>query len=310
MDQKKFSIIKAFEFGFDALVQHSDIFGKLVLLIGLPIFIWYEFEKIYVAPRTAESWQYTKEYVRQSAVGKKLGLCHGCALEAMLERNKILPFFRLFGSKFDNFQIQMTKTTETVAPNTKQVTTTFKIEQPTSTLPPQLPENSPAIIFLGIIVSLVSALLFIAYLIFSTRLCLDFYDFRSLRIAHALRETMRLLPITILAHVLYQIVVAIGFLLFIIPCFILAMRYFFAVTFIIDGKAAAVGRAFHLSSLCTNGTKWRLFAFTICVGIIEGLATGFSILLLFTTPLVALATIYVYRTLLNQTPEAQTMAYA
>lgn len=103
--------------------------------------------------------------------------------------------------------------------------------------------------------------------------------------------------------VLVLIVVLFGFVLFIIPGIIAGIALSFASYLIIDrnmGPIEAMKESMHI----TNGHRWNLFLFGLTIFLFNILgALFFGVGLLITIPISALATVHVYRWLLNPPSE-------
>lgn len=110
-----------------------------------------------------------------------------------------------------------------------------------------------------------------------------------------------------LASVLYGLIVIGGLILLIVPGIIWALKYQFAVYFIVD-KDMAITDAFKRSRAITQGHKWNLFGYAIIQGILNAigvLALGIGVLI--TAPVTMLAYAKIYRTLDIPTPPAPTL---
>lgn len=104
----------------------------------------------------------------------------------------------------------------------------------------------------------------------------------------------------ILASIIYQGIVLIGLILFIVPGIIMIVKFQFTPYLIID-KDLELGEAFRKSNELASGVQWKLFWFMI-VGIAVSLSgfIVFGIGALFSIPTVWMAGVFVYRSLLNQ----------
>lgn len=104
----------------------------------------------------------------------------------------------------------------------------------------------------------------------------------------------------ILASIMKSLIVMVGFILFIIPGIIFAIKLQYAGYLIVDKQKDAVD-SLKGSWEMTKGVKWNLFLFGLLLGVINIL--GFFALLiglLITVPLSVVANAYVYRKLLSQ----------
>lgn len=104
----------------------------------------------------------------------------------------------------------------------------------------------------------------------------------------------------ILSSIMKTIIIVIGFILFIIPGIIFAIKLQYAGYLIVDKQKGAVD-SLKGSWKMTKGVKWNLFLFGLLLGVINIL--GFFALLiglLITVPLSMVANAYVYRKLLSQ----------
>jgi len=98
-------------------------------------------------------------------------------------------------------------------------------------------------------------------------------------------------------HVLYGLVVTIGFLLLVIPGIYWGMKYFLIPYYIIDKRVGPL-EAFVLSGKATIGAKWNLFGLVLVlvfINLLGALALGVGLLI--TTPLTLLCYTAAYRKL-------------
>lgn len=103
--------------------------------------------------------------------------------------------------------------------------------------------------------------------------------------------------------ILYALIILAGFILFIIPGIIWAVKFSLCYYFVID-KGLGPIEALKASSRTTMGIKWQLFGFGIVCGLINLLGLLCLIVGIFATyPTVLVASALVYRQLLTQTPE-------
>ena len=105
------------------------------------------------------------------------------------------------------------------------------------------------------------------------------------------------------AAILYGLIVLGGFILFIIPSIIWAIKFGLCLYFVVD-KGLGPIEALKASSRTTMGVKWDLFGFGIICGLINLLGLLCLIVGVFATyPTIMVAQALVYRQLLAQTPE-------
>lgn len=108
----------------------------------------------------------------------------------------------------------------------------------------------------------------------------------------------------VVATFLYCIMVVVGLLCLVIPGIYLAIRYGLVWYAIVDGNRM-IRDAFRESALLTQGVKWHLLLFALAslvVLILGMLAFGFGVLI--ATPVSLLASLHLYRVLLNRNPAA------
>jgi uncharacterized membrane protein len=102
------------------------------------------------------------------------------------------------------------------------------------------------------------------------------------------------------ASILYGLIVAVGFILLIIPGVYLAIRYQF-VTYLIIDKNMGIKEAFTKSSEMTKGIKWNLFVFDVLLlGIIILGAIALFVGLFAAIPVTWIAMVLMYRSLLKE----------
>jgi len=105
------------------------------------------------------------------------------------------------------------------------------------------------------------------------------------------------------AMILYTLIMLAGFLLFIVPGIIWAVKFSLCYYFVID-KGFGPVQALKASSRATMGVKWQLFGFGIFCVLINFLGLICLIVGIFATyPTIIVATALVYRQLLAQTSE-------
>jgi hypothetical protein len=108
----------------------------------------------------------------------------------------------------------------------------------------------------------------------------------------------------ILANILYQIIVGIGFLLLIVPGIYFALKYQLFMYALVDKKDIGIWESFQESARLTKGVKWQLFGLWFVflgVAILGFLAliVGFAVAWI----VMGVAMAYIYHSLKAQTPE-------
>jgi len=299
--------VKAFEYSFDSLIHHFAIFVKLIFLIGIPLILLNEIDKNYIMPRMRIAWHSIKNHVIAQDVLKKI------------EAKATMPSSPE-GERFRNFVINTLGLIhgptshvpwypeELAHPTINQVITVVDKPAPEKKALYEVAQKHQAEeiglgVFVALLLSLLSLALYTVFIIFSTRLTLDFHDFHTIRVDYAVQSVKRLFWLVLGTLLVYKIIVSLGILLFIIPGIFLALRYFFASTLVIDEKATSISHAFGMSALCTDGAKWKLFFFMVCLGAMNVFSLKLPWLHLLIAPISALAYIYVYKKLLSQAAE-------
>lgn len=103
------------------------------------------------------------------------------------------------------------------------------------------------------------------------------------------------------ASLVYALIVVAGLVLLIVPGVILMIRLGFYKYLIVDKKDISIGQAMRESMIITKGVTWKLFLFTILLGLVNILGfLCFVAGLLVTIPLSAIAFAYVYDKLLRR----------
>ena len=144
-----------------------------------------------------------------------------------------------------------------------------------------------------------------------TKIILELYDGRSLTLSYL----YSLYPLTLRyigASILYGLMSLIGYVLLIIPGIIWSIKFGFYSYLIVDKNAGLID-SLKKSSALTQGVKMNLFLFYILlfllntvgllalvIGLIGLLVWGIGLLV--SIPTTIMATVYVYRKLLSQTP--------
>ncbi len=108
----------------------------------------------------------------------------------------------------------------------------------------------------------------------------------------------------LIVKILVSLIVAIGFILLIVPGCIWMLQFFFSGYLVVDRGEKALAAMKH-SSTITNGAKWPLAGFAAAMFVVNlvGLIC-FGVGILVTLPITMLASLYVYRKLLAQTGAA------
>lgn len=111
----------------------------------------------------------------------------------------------------------------------------------------------------------------------------------------AFHEIVPLIGKGIITQLLYSIIILVGFFLFIIPGFIWAIKYQFALYYVID-KNLSPFEALEASGKLTMGYKWQLLFLGLTLGLINiagMLALGVGLLI--SLPVAIIAPAYVFR---------------
>jgi len=136
-------------------------------------------------------------------------------------------------------------------------------------------------------------------------ICLAFCDGRKPSISE-LFAPWRSFISYVIANIVYSIICAIGFMLFIIPGIYWTVKYFFWALLIVD-RGVGPFRALDGSGAITAGARWELLAFIILLTLINFVGVLCLVVgLLVTIPVTTLALAYVYRTLLAASAGTQT----
>lgn len=131
---------------------------------------------------------------------------------------------------------------------------------------------------------------------------LDISEGKEPQFSEIFSQTSYLIPYLI-ASIIVEVVVGIGFLLLIVPGVILMLKFMFCGYFIVD-KDSGIMESLKHSSTITDGVKWKLLLFVLVLAVINGIgALLLGIGLLITAPLGLMATIWVYKQLLSQTED-------
>ena len=148
--------------------------------------------------------------------------------------------------------------------------------------------------FLQFIISLLIGVLFLIGLDFGLKaLALSIFDTNTSTV-ETLWSRFRLVGTGLLAWALYCIIVWVGFMLFVIPGFILLLRFGFFPFFIIDKNMSALD-SLKESYQVTRDYIWDIFAFWMIIKIIMSIGYCSCFGTVLTWPLSALAYAHVYR---------------
>ncbi len=96
-------------------------------------------------------------------------------------------------------------------------------------------------------------------------------------------------------NLLYALIVALGFVLLIVPGFIFLIKYQFVPYLIVD-RGAGASEALKMSAKLTAGVKLRLYLFSLAlagVAILGALALGVGVVV--AVPVILMASVYMYR---------------
>jgi len=154
--------------------------------------------------------------------------------------------------------------------------------------------------FISILSQIIVLLVEIVVQIGLTKITLELYDGKPLNISK-FYSLYPLAPRYLGATIIYILITMVGFILFIIPGIIWAIKFGFYSYLIVD-KNAGLMDSLKKSSLLTQGVKMNLFIFgllLILFNIAGVLALGIGLLV--TIPTTLMASVYVYRKLLSQT---------
>lgn len=134
-----------------------------------------------------------------------------------------------------------------------------------------------------------------------TKIILDLHDGKPLSFSHL--YTLYPLALKFLgASILYGFIVTVGFILLIIPGVIWALKFQFY-SFLIVDKNIGIMDSLKKSSAMTEGIKMNLLLFALLLVVINIAGALALIIGLFATiPTTIMATVYIYRRLLSQTP--------
>jgi uncharacterized membrane protein len=143
-----------------------------------------------------------------------------------------------------------------------------------------------------IISILLSALVTCGYL----KLTLSYYDNKKLPFGDFFTQ-WKYYARVLGANILLGLIIVVGFLFLLIPGIYFGLKYQFTPMFIID-KNVGIGEAMNLSAKLTKGIKMRLLWFALaCLGVMILGAIALGVGILVATPVVWLASVYLYRKL-------------
>lgn len=146
--------------------------------------------------------------------------------------------------------------------------------------------------------ALISMAISILVQIGSMKITLDLYDGKPLDFSNLYSHSNLILRF-LGASILYGLMVAVGFILLIIPGIYLAIKYQFF-SFLIVDKNMGIMESFKKSEDMTQGVKMNLLLFSLALAGINILgAFVFLVGLIITIPTTVMATVYVYRKLLS-----------
>jgi hypothetical protein len=286
MMQKTFSIITTFEFSVRTLMSNVRLFFLLMVLIGVPALIdIYITNSLRNVPVRSPS-----EVVEQETCSEEPGLSSlQCRITNLMRQ--------LYLDRSVGFTLKKTVPTDSSAQESKisfkWIFFDYKHKRETD-------EYSFWISIFGIMMFLINVLLnLIAY-----RLVMNYLDQHVANFNEALSVALqRWLP-GIIAMCLYILLFGFGFVLLVVPAILVLVRYYFIEIALVDGDHyQGIGHAFRLSAACTQGVRWQFFAYVI-IRTLLGLCAQvilWGIGIFITGPLLIVADVYLYRTLLAQT---------
>jgi len=110
-----------------------------------------------------------------------------------------------------------------------------------------------------------------------------------------INDLLPILPKFILTMVMYKVIVLLGFILFIIPGIIFAIKYQFAPFIVLNEKNVSIRESFKKSSLLASSLQWKLFFFEIFTAFINFfgfMCFGFGLAITLPLTIIARAKIY------------------
>lgn len=154
---------------------------------------------------------------------------------------------------------------------------------------------------IGILVGLSMFFLQLTVILGYTRVSLRIIDNQKPEFADLFREYKKVL-FYVMATTIYAFIVLGGLILLIIPGLILAIRLSFYSYLIVD-RGANVTDSLKMSWAITKGHVLKLILFSFAAGLIYMIGyLAFGLGLIIATPVILIASAYVYRRLLLQTP--------
>ena len=145
--------------------------------------------------------------------------------------------------------------------------------------------------------ALVSMVISVLVQIGSIKITLDLYDGKPLNFSNLYSHSNLILRY-LGASILFGLMVAVGFILLIIPGIYLAIKYQFF-SFLIVDKNMGIMDSFKKSEDMTQGVKMNLLLFSLALAGVNILgALVFIVGLIVTIPTTVMATVYVYKKLL------------
>lgn len=152
---------------------------------------------------------------------------------------------------------------------------------------------------LAFIISIISLVLGVVVGLGLIKIALRFCDNQKGRFADLFSQ-YRLFFKYLFGSILYNLIVSVGMILFIIPGIIWSIQFQFFPYFIVEKRAGPI-EALKRSSRLTKGIKWNLFRFNLLLMGINLLGTLCLLIGLFATiPTTMVAMAFVYRKLLAQ----------
>lgn len=131
------------------------------------------------------------------------------------------------------------------------------------------------------------------------RILLDYYDGKKDKIESVFTQFKYFWRV-LGAEILIFIIIIAGLILFIIPGLYFALRFMFVISLIID-KDLDISEAMKESTSMTRGIKWSLLGFVLAaIGVFVLGAIFFGVGILVAVPIIWLANINLYRSLLQE----------
>ena len=160
-----------------------------------------------------------------------------------------------------------------------------------------IPNELGALLFLSVFV-LLGSMLFRFLMVGMVRISLDFYDYQKSSLKNVCVSFLITLK-AFIACILYNTLVTIGTIFFVIPGIILAIRYGFYQQALVD-KNVGILESLKMSARLTKGAKWSIFGLNVIFTLINLCAfLTFGLMYLVSFPALFLARAYVYRKLLS-----------